>query len=59
MQNKIDLTSLSAQNEFYEKKEITLSNGAVFVVLDIPKKDWSKTFNVVYIHFHEVTRRCY
>lgn len=59
MQNKVDFTSWSDQNEFYEKKEVTLSNGAVFVVIDIPKKDWSKTFNVAYIHIHDVTRRCY
>jgi hypothetical protein len=59
MENKIDFTAWSPQNELYQKTELTLSNGAVFVVFDIPKNEWSKTFNVAYIHFHEATGRCY
>ena len=55
----IDFTSLSPRNAAYGKVEVAVANGATFVALDMGDDEKARAANVLYIHVHRQSRRCY
>ena len=55
----IDFTHLSAKNKNYPRDIVTVANGAAFVVLTIPKAELPTSRQVIYLHIHRDTKRCY
>jgi len=55
----IDFTHLSAQNDHYPKQLVTVANGAVFVALDLAEETKTNASNIVYLHIHRESRKCY
>jgi len=55
----IDFTHLFLKNTKYPKDMVTVANGASFVVLEIPNSELATTRQVIYIHIHRDTKRCY
>jgi hypothetical protein len=56
---KINFTHLSTKNNKFLTKEIVVANGVVFVVLDLPEHVMLEAKNVLYIHVHRESKRCY
>jgi hypothetical protein len=54
-----DFTHLSAKNKNYPTDMVNVANGASFVVLEIPKSELAKSRQVIYLHIHRDTKRCY
>ena len=55
----IDFTHLSSENVDCPKQLVTVANGAVFVALDLAKETKSKASNIIYLHIHRESRKCY
>lgn len=55
----IDFTHLSVKNKKFSKGLVTVANGASFVTLEIPKSELAESRQVIYIHIHRDTKRCY
>ena len=50
---------LSQSNANYRKLAVTVSNNAVFEVLDVTIRELLSMRKVLYLHIHRSTRRCY
>ena len=55
----VDFTHLSVKNKKFTKGLVTVANGASFVTLEIPKSELAESRQVIYIHIHRDTKRCY
>jgi len=55
----IDFTHLSAVNAHWPKQLVTVANGAMFVALDLAEETKSKASNIIYLHLHRESRKCY
>jgi len=55
----IDLTYISAQNTHYPKQLVTVANGATFIALVLPVEIKAKVSNIIYMHVHRESRKCY
>lgn len=55
----IDFTHLSTKNKNYPTGMVTVANGTSFVILKIPKSELAAIRQVIYIHIHRDTKRCY
>lgn len=54
-----DYTSLSKTNQKYTKITLQVANGAKFAALDMPSEEVLEAKNVLYIHIHRESKRCY
>lgn len=54
-----DYTSLSQVNQKYKKIILQVANGAKFAALDMPSEEVLDAKNVLYIHVHRESKRCY
>ena len=54
-----DYTSLSQTNQRYKKITLQVANGAKFTVLDMTPDEVLEAKNVLYIHIHRESKRCY
>ena len=60
MGTPIDFTHLSARNQSFASRVIvTVANGAQFVALDMPPEEMHRAANVLYLHRHRETQKCY
>lgn len=57
--SKIDFTYLSSKNQHYAKNSIILSNGAEFIVLDVPQEEILTSASILYLHLNRINKRCY
>lgn len=55
----IDFTHLSAQNAHYPKQLVTVANGAAFVALDLAEETKANASNIIYLHIHRESKKCY
>ena len=55
----VDFTRLSKKNQGYPKGSVTVANGASFVVLEVPELELATARQVIYLHVHRETKRCY
>ena len=55
----IDFTHLSDRNNKYTRDLVTVANGASFITLNIPKAELVTSRQVIYLHIHRNTKRCY
>jgi hypothetical protein len=55
----IDFTHLSPRNAAFKKRLVTVANGATFVVLDMTEDEKRQATNVIYLHVHRESRKCY
>ncbi len=55
----INFTELSRLNDSYKTIKITVANGQKFVALALSKDEILKSNNVLYIHVHRESKRCY
>lgn len=55
----MDFTHLSTKNKKFSKGLVTVANGASFVTLEIPKSELSLSRQVIYLHIHRNSKRCY
>jgi len=55
----VDFTHLSVKNKKFSKGMVTVANGASFVTLEIPKSELAVSRQVIYLHIHRDTKRCY
>jgi len=55
----LDFSHLSQRNDQFLKRQVAVLNGTVFTVLDIPLKQALKQSNILYLHVHRESRRCY
>ena len=60
MPESINFTYLSKRNQRYlARKVVTVANGAQFLTLNLPKDELHRATNVVYMHVHRSSNRCY
>lgn len=50
---------LSDKNKAIRKQTVTVMNGAMFEVLVLPRHELLKASNILYLHIHRESRRCY
>lgn len=55
----VDFTHVSELNHAYKRSLVQVANGEIFVILDMSEDEKSRASNVVYLHVHQETRRCY
>lgn len=55
----VDFTHLSPRNEKYQKHLVTVANGATFVTLDLAEKEKIRAANIIYMHVHRQSKKCY
>jgi hypothetical protein len=55
----VDFTHLSVKNKKFSKGMVTVANGTSFVTLAIPKFELAVSRQVIYLHIHRDTKRCY
>lgn len=55
----IDFTYLSKRNARYPTQQVTVANGAVFVALNLSEEAKAKVSNIIYLHVHRESRKCY
>ena len=55
----IDFTHLSPRNAKHATSLLTVANGAVFKALLLSQKEKMIAANVIYMHIHKVSRKCY
>ena len=54
-----DFTHLSPRNAKYQRHSVVVANGATFTVLDMNEKEKGAATNVIYLHVHKETKKCY
>lgn len=54
-----DFTHLSLRNTPYSKQSVTVANGATFTTLIMTHDEKIKSSNVIYMHVHKLSRKCY
>lgn len=54
-----DFTHLSKRNGAFPRLLVTVANGAEFVALTLTDVEMHQAANVLYIHVHRVTKKCY
>lgn len=60
MPEPIDFTSLSERNLLHTQRlAVTVANGASFVALDMKPEEMRRATNVIYIHRHRESKKCY
>lgn len=55
----VDFTHVSELNQAYKRSMVQVANGETFVTLDMIEEEKLRASNVVYLHVHQETRRCY
>jgi hypothetical protein len=55
----VDFTHLSVKNKKFSKGMVTVANGTSFVTLAISKSELAVSRQVIYLHIHRDTKRCY
>ncbi len=50
---------LSRKNSKHKTVNVEVANGAIFVALDLTKEEILNASNVIYLHVHKGTKRCY
>lgn len=60
MPEPIDFTHLSERNRGHARRlVVTVANGASFVALEMSKEDMHRAANVLYLHRHRDSKKCY
>ena len=55
----VDFTHLSELNKAYKNLLVEVANGETFVALDMSNEEKLRASNVVYLHVHQESRKCY
>lgn len=55
----VDFTHLSELNQAYKRSLVQVANGKTFVTLDMNEDEKLQASNIVYLHIHHKTRKCY
>ena len=59
MDTVVDLTYISEQNQPYTKQRILVANGTTFIALNLAQDVKATAANIIYIHVHRTSRKCY
>lgn len=54
-----EFSYLSDKNKAIRKQTVAVMNGAIFEVLVLPRQELLKASNILYLHIHRESRRCY
>jgi hypothetical protein len=55
----VDFTHLSKRNNIFPRVSVPVANGAEFVALGLTEAELHQSTNVLYLHVHRESRKCY
>jgi len=55
----VDFTHLSKRNSVFPRVSVTVANGTEFVALALTEAELHQAANVLYLHLHRESRKCY
>jgi len=55
----VDFSSISKRNKSYAKLEVSVANGVCFFALNLPLEKIVLATNILYMHVHRKSRKCY
>lgn len=59
MDTVVDLTYISEQNNLHTKQRVLVANGTTFIALNLANDVKTMAANIIYLHVHRTSRKCY